>query len=125
VRAPTGDVGDLSWAEMSLGARLLSRALEDCDFLCFRSRRESSECSFILIERREGAISSVGWRDFERACLLLVLLPLVCAVLFASLSDSDSDDTPEEEEYAIRGRLPIPFKAGSALSPVFSSTVSS
>ena len=74
VRAPAGEVGDLSWAEMSFGPECVPELEEeDCDFLCLRCRRESSECSFILIERRDGAISSVGWRDFERECCRLVL----------------------------------------------------
>src|SRR5512140_3883704 len=78
VSAPAGEVGDFSCAEMSpVGppdpAPLpLARALADCAFLCFRCRRASSECSFILIDRRAGAISSVSCSDLDRKCLPLL-----------------------------------------------------
>ena len=94
VRAPTGDVGDLSWADRSPAATSPPSplALRDWDFLCWRWRRASSLCSLILIDRLAGAISSLDWEDRERVWRLGV------ASLGLAASESDSDDNPDDEE---------------------------
>ena len=102
VSAPAGDVGDFSCAEMSPGADpdlaplLPVRALADCAFRCFRCRSASSECSFILIDRRAGAISSVSCSDLDLRCFPLVARLPPCLV--PSASGSDSDDSPDSDE---------------------------
>jgi hypothetical protein len=53
----------------------------------------------IRIDRRAGAISSESCKDLDRACLLLApLFPVVPPVLLACVSDSDSDDKPDDED---------------------------
>lgn len=92
VKAPTGDVGDLRCADMSFCSGLPvapRRELVDCPFLCLRCRRDSSLCSLILMDRREGLISSELCKDLARGGLLLESL---------SISDSDSLESPDVEE---------------------------
>ena len=52
------------------------------------------------IDRRAGAISSACGYDFDRVCLFKLDPPeLFASTTDASLSESDPDDIPEEEEF--------------------------
>lgn len=98
VRAPAGDVGDLSCAEMSFGFELPPappRELPDWLFFCLRCRRDSSLCSLMRMDLLDGLISSElcgGFaREFRRPDPLL--FPMT-----RSWSDSDSLERPEDDE---------------------------
>jgi hypothetical protein len=125
VRAPTGDVGDLSCAEMSGVAPSPCAALgaDGWLFRCLRCRRASSLWSLIRIDRLAGAISSAP-DDLDRECRLDCTLDLPDADALPT-SDSDSDDIPDEKDPEERVRRPpgvssYPAWRMSAIAAAFS-----
>lgn len=95
VKAALGEVGDLSCADKSGGAREFL-ALNDCDFLCLR--RFSSLFNLIRIDRRAGPGSSSGCRDLDRACRFEAVELRRLPLLRVPISDSDSEDMPEDDD---------------------------
>jgi hypothetical protein len=103
-REEAGDVGDLRVAgEISAGEiapEPLLCVLDGCDLRCFLCLKLSSLWSLIRIERLAGAVSSESCCDFDRVwrveppsggCSASSTIP--------SGSDSDSDESPDDEEF--------------------------